>query len=193
MCFSVLIFSLIFLPSSCSALSFPLNYEHRSSRETQRHSHSLLPRRPPTWGVRAPSFALLLLLLLALLALVLGQLQQVLGNLVVGFAALERWVGRWRRRRHGKRIEALPFVLGPLGLQLRLGGRWQRGGGEFKRLQLQRARAACKLELVRCRGRSSLQWGDKETFMGVYADRVQFSVNILYISTKQWNCKCFSQ
>lgn len=40
--------------------------------------------------MRAPSFALLLLLLLAL---VLGQQQQVLGDLVVGVAVFERWVG----------------------------------------------------------------------------------------------------
>lgn len=116
--------------------------------------------------MRAPSFALLLLLLLALLALVLGQLQQVPGGLVVGFAALERWVGR--RRRHGERIEALPFVLGPLGLQLRLGGRGQRGGrgGEFERLQLQRARAACKLELVGCGGGGSLRGEARKHFRG---------------------------
>lgn len=49
----------------------------------------------------APSFALLLLLLLLpLFALVFGQLQQVLGDLVVGFAALVVGVGGGQ----GKRI-----------------------------------------------------------------------------------------
>lgn len=105
-----------------------------------------------TWGLCAPSFALLLLLLLPLFALVLGQLQQVLGDLVVGFTALQWGVGRWQ----GERIEALPFVLGPLGLQLRLGG-GRRGRGELKRVQLQRTGAASELELIWCCGGRALQ------------------------------------
>lgn len=105
-----------------------------------------------TWGLCAPSFALLLLLLLPLFALVLGQLQQVLGDLVVGFTGLQWGVGRWQ----GERIEALPFVLGPLGLQLRLGG-GGRGRGEFKWVQLQRTGAASELELIWCCGGRALQ------------------------------------
>lgn len=137
-CVSFLIFVLIFL-----ATSHPLT--------------TLCPlmdaTNPRTWGVCAPFFALLLFLLLLVLGL--GQLQQVLGDLVVGVAVVELWVGWWRWR-HGEGVEALSFVLGPLGLQFRLGSRRQRGGVEFKRLQLQRARAACELELAGCRGRSSL-------------------------------------
>lgn len=53
----------------------------------------------------AASFALLLLLLLPIFALVLGQLQQTFGDLVVAFTALEVGVAG------GKWIEAFYFGL----------------------------------------------------------------------------------
>lgn len=71
---------------------------------------------PLTCRLRAPPFALLLLL--AVFVLVLAELQEALGDLVVGLAALEVSGGQ------GEGVEAFPFGFGALGLQP-----GQRGGG----------------------------------------------------------------
>lgn len=105
---------------------------------------------PPssTCCLRAPSFALLLLL--AIFVLVLAELQEALGDLVVGVAALQVSGGQ------GEGVEAFPFGFGALGLQPGQGG-GGRGRGELQRVQLQRLGAARKQGLIRCCRWSSLK------------------------------------
>lgn len=69
----------------------------------------------PTCRLCAPPFALLLLL--PLFALVLGQLQQTLGHLIVAFTGLQTGGGGGQ----GERVEALPFGFNARGLQSRQG------------------------------------------------------------------------